>query len=102
MFGLARVGGYGAEVTLARAMTARMTDTDIDLIDPAEGQRSRWIGGVHYAEGINSAWARAARRHRLLLLVTGPRLPDGPDTGSGPLSGSLDELWAGLVPVTVA
>jgi hypothetical protein len=102
-FGLALVPGEGAEVIPTSLLTARVSRTDIDLMDPAESQRFRWVGGVHYAEGIDTAWARAARRHGLALLVTGPRLPGGDYADKGQLAGAgVSELWAALVSVTFA
>jgi hypothetical protein len=106
MFGLTRLDGDSPEVTLTQALTARVTRTDIDLLDPAEGKLISFIGGVHYSEGINPAWARAARRYRVALLVTGPRLPEG-DYGGGERpsiaeASQQSELWAGLVPVILA
>ncbi len=102
-FGLARVPGDGAEVTPTSQLTVRVSRTDIDLMDPAESQRFRWVGGVHYAEGIDVAWARAARRHGLALLVTGSRLPSRDYADKGQLADAgVSELWAALVSVTFA
>jgi hypothetical protein len=102
-FGLTSLSEPDPQVTLARGLTARVTRTDIDLIDPAEGQLFDWVGGVRYSEGINADWMRAVRRRRLILLVTGPRLPGGEhDTiEHAPMAeaGKLSGLWAGLLPV---
>jgi hypothetical protein len=104
MFGLTRVaaGGHGPETGFTRNVVARVTRTDIDLMNPAEDRQPRWIGGVSYPGAIDAAWARAARRRRLALLVTGPRLPAAtPATRHQPVS-ARDELWAAVIPVTPA
>src|SRR6266516_1275259 len=48
---------------------------DVDLIDPAEDRPGSMIGGVHYAEGVQPAWRRAALSHGKVLLLTGRQLP---------------------------
>ncbi len=97
--GLNQITGPDTAVTLTRHLTARVTRTALDLMDPAGGQLSNWIGGVHYDEGIDRNWSRAARQSRLALLVTGPKLPDSASAGElEPLS-PADELWAALVPI---
>jgi hypothetical protein len=66
-FGLAQITGSDAAVTLTKSLSARVTQTDIDLMDPVGGQLSNWIGGVHYEEGIDRAWTRAVRQSRLVV-----------------------------------
>ena len=101
--GLRRVDGDRPEARLTTLLAARVRQTDIDLFDPAEGQRLGWIGGVHYAEGIDAAWIRAVLRQGVALVVTGPRLIDGGYVGhKQPVRPPVQELRAALVPGAVA
>ena len=80
-------------------LTARVTQTDIDLMDAADPELG-WIAGVSYPEGIQGAWRRAARRHQEALLLTGPACPGQPGASRSRQGTAPDELWAGVVPVT--
>ena len=99
-FGLARLGDHGLAVPAdpIKTLIARVSRTDIDLADPAEARAFDWIGGVHYGEGVDTGWRRAALSEKKVLLLTGRSLPSQP----GPSRRSLDvlgELWAAVVPV---
>jgi hypothetical protein len=82
-------------------LTARVSRTDIDLMDPADPDLG-WIGGVSYPEGIHAAWRRAARRHGEALLLTGPACPGQPGASPRtPQAAAPGDLWAGVIAVTV-
>jgi hypothetical protein len=99
-FGLSPVHGAASPVGPAGMLTARVTHTDIDLMDPADPELG-WIAGVNYPEGIGGAWRRAARRHQEALLLTGPVCPGMPAAARQHRAGTApDELWAGVVALT--
>lgn len=104
MFGLAQLRdqGMGISADPIRTLAARVSRTDIDLIDPAEDAIDGQVGGVHYAEGIHAAWRQAAARDGKVLLLTGSRLPGQPGAGPRQPDGDPGELWAALIPVHAA
>jgi hypothetical protein len=96
-FGLSPVQGDASPVSQAGMLTARVTRTDIDLMDPADPELG-WIGGVSYPEGIQGTWRRAARRHQQALLLTGPTCPGMPADHRARTA--QEELWAGMIALT--
>lgn len=100
-FGLSRLGDHGLSVPAdpLRTLVARVSRTDIDLIDPAEAVAFNMVGGVHYSEGIRKTWREAALSDGQVLLLTGRSLPlQAPDD---PLAcaEALADLWGAVVPV---
>ena len=104
MFGLAQLRDQdmGISADPIRTLAARVSRTDVDLIDPAEDAVNGQVGGVHYSEGIHAAWRRAAARDGKVLLLTGSRLPGQPGAGPRQPDGDPGELWAALIPVHAA
>lgn len=99
-FGLARLGDHGLAVPAdpIKTLIARVSRTDIDLADPAEARAFDWIGGVHYGEGVDKGWRRAALSEKKVLLLTGRSLPSQPSPSRRSLE-VLGALWAAVVPV---
>src|ERR1019366_981409 len=79
MFGLAQLRDQdmGISADPIRTLAARVSRTDIDLIDPAEDAIDGQVGGVHYAEGIHRAWRRGAPREGKAGLPPPPARPAG-------------------------
>jgi hypothetical protein len=107
MFGLAQLRDQNMAVSPEPIGTvaARVSRTDIDLIDPdAEGPETQ-LGGVHYPEGVHAAWRQAAATHQKVLLLTGRQLPapDAPRSSDNrtQLERDFGELWAAIVPVRI-
>jgi hypothetical protein len=103
-FGLSRLGDHGMSVPAdtANTLTARISRTDIDLIDPAETQPFDWLGGVHYSEGIDPRWRQAVITRARVLLLTGRSLPL--QRPADPLTAHkiLADLWGAVIPVQAA
>jgi len=98
VFGLARLlehgGQLGVRADPVQTLAARVTRTDIDLLDLAEDPG--WIGGVHYSEGLPPVWRQTALDHGYVLVLTGRSIPITP----GPVSPQeLEGLWGAIVPV---
>ncbi len=100
-FGLSPVREHGLAVPAdpIKTLVAQVSHTDIDLSDPGETTPFDWIGGVHYAEGIQETWLRAALTAGRLLLLTGPSLPGQPAGGTDGDFEALTQLWGAVVPV---
>lgn len=65
-------------------MVARVSRTDIDLLDPAEAAPYNWLGGVHYGTGVHPEWRKTALSYGRVLLLTGRSLPS--EAPSDPLT----------------
>jgi hypothetical protein len=103
-FGLGRLRDHGLGVPAdpIKTLIARVSHTDIDLIDPAETAAFADIGGVHYSEGIDAAWRQAVLSHGILLLLTGRSLPSQPGPDPHRSLEALGELWAAVVRIRAA
>jgi len=77
LFGLALLREHDLFVPAdpLHTLITRISLTDIDLIDTtaSETEPGMQVGGVHYSEGIPAEWRRTARKHGVILLLTGPR-----------------------------
>jgi hypothetical protein len=98
-FGLSRLGDNGLAVPAepVRTVIARVSRTDIDLIDPAEAEPFNWLGGVHYREGVHPAWRESAVSNRQILLLTGRRLPLEEPADPGEAEEILGNLWGAII-----
>lgn len=101
MFGLTKLADHDMSVPAepSRTLTARVSRTDIDIVDPGQNPVDGQVGGVHYSEGIKAAWRRAALSDGVVLLLTGSRLPGEPGADARRPPADLGDLWAALVPV---
>jgi hypothetical protein len=101
MFGLARLRDQDMSVPAepSRTLAVRVSRTDIDIVDPTENPVNGQVGGVHYSEGIQAAWRRAALSQGMVLLLTGSRLPSGPGADTRQALEDLGDLWAAMIPV---
>jgi hypothetical protein len=100
-FGLTRLRGLqdGIAADPLRTLVARVSRTDIDLVDPAQSAPEEWVCGVHYPAGIRPAWYRAARATGRMLVLTGPSAPGWPHPDSPGAALNFDDLWAAVVAV---
>jgi len=104
LFGLSLLGDNDLcmPATVLPTLAARVSRTDVDIIDAGAAEADRHIGGVHYGEGVAAAWRKAARRHGVILLLTGPRMPGTPAASRASNDENLASLWAGLISVELA
>lgn len=93
-FGLAPLPRYQHEIPDVRTVVARVSRTDIDLIDPGEDAGFGMLGGVRYEEGLPPAWLDAAGRDGRILVLTGSVAP-----GPAVRDDQLRELYAATVTV---
>ncbi len=103
-FGLCRLGDHNLSVSAEaiKTVVARVSRTDIDLIDPAEAPPLNWLGGVHYSKGVHIDWRKAAASYGHVLLVTGRSLPLQPPADALAARKILEDLWGAIVPVQAA
>jgi len=107
MFGLAQLRDQNMAISPEplRTIVGRVSRTDIDLIDPAAEGPETQLGGVHYSEGVQTAWRQAARTHGKTLLLTGRRLPGADETGTAEdlaqMWQDFGELWGAVIPVQI-
>ncbi len=99
--GLRRLGDSDLAVPAEaiKTMVARVSRTDIDLIDPAEAQPYNWLGGVHYGRRVHADWRKAALSHGRVLLLTGRSLPSQPPADPLAALTILGALWGAVLPV---
>jgi hypothetical protein len=103
-FGLSRLGDHDLSVPaeVVKTLLARVSRTDIDLIDPAEAPPFNWLGGVHYSEGVHAGWREAALSGGRVLLLTGHSLPAQPPAEPLAAREILSDLWGAVVQVQTA
>jgi hypothetical protein len=100
VFGLARLSDHGIAVPAepSRTLVARVSKTDVDIIDPAETRPHDLIGGVRYSEGLGP-WRQAALSAGVVVLLTGSSLPGLPGTDPGRIDTAFAGLWGAILPV---
>jgi hypothetical protein len=103
-FGLGRLGDHDLSVPAQaiRTLLAKVSRTDIDLIDTAGAPPLNWLGGVHYSNGVHAGWREAALSRGQVLLLTGRSLPFQPPDDPLAALEILGDLWGAIVPVQAA